>query len=252
MLTLLVWGFWELRVSNPVVDLRITAGRQVLMTNITSIIVGVAMYALSLVVPQLMQIPSGTGFGFGKSMVVAGLCFAPFGVVMVLASPVTARIIATFGAKASLMLGVLIIAIGVAFLNAIWQILIVCAIVGLGVAFAYAAMPTLIMAAVPSTETAAANGLNTLMRALGTSTAAALIGVVLSHTTMSYQGAQVPTLSGFRITFVIATVAAVLALGVAALIPGRRPTVDLPLPRPLPDDAVHVSGPHLRAVSDGR
>ncbi|MCK9874359.1 MFS transporter [Frankia sp. Ag45/Mut15] len=256
VLTLLVWGFWELRVPNPVVDLRITAGRQVLMTNITSIIVGVAMYALSLVVPQLMQIPSGTGFGFGKSMVVAGLCFAPFGVVMVLASPVTARIIAAFGAKASLMLGVLIIAIGyaigVAFLNAIWQILIVCAIVGLGVAFAYAAMPTLIMAAVPPTETAAANGLNTLMRALGTSTAAALIGVVLSHMTTSYQGAQVPTLSGFRITFAIATVAAVLALGVAALIPGRRPAVDLPLPRPLPDDAVHVSGPHVQAVSDGR
>ncbi|MCM3882414.1 MFS transporter [Frankia sp. R82] len=237
VVVLLVWGWWELRVPTPVVDLRVTARRQVLMTNLTSVIVGIAMYALSLVVPQLMQIPTGTGFGFGASMVVAGLCFAPFGVVMVLASPITARIIATFGAKASLMIGVLIVAIGyavgIAFLNAIWQVIVVCAIVGLGVAFAYAAMPTLIMAAVPPTETAAANGLNTLMRALGTSIASALIGVVLSHLTTTYAGAEVPTLSGFRVTFVIATVAAVAALAVAAFIPGRRaPGAALPTPRP--------------------
>ena len=53
-------------------------------------------------------------------------------------------------------------------------------VVGIGSAVAYAAMPSLIMANVPITETASANGLNALLRALGTSTASAVIAALLS------------------------------------------------------------------------
>lgn len=234
VVVLAAWGAWELRSPSPLVDLRISARRQVLMTNLTSVAIGFAMYGVSLVIPQLMQAPTGTGYGFGQSMVVAGLCFAPFGVVMMLASPFTARVSSAFGPKTSLMLGALTIGVsyglGVVLIHHIWQIILVSSLVGLGIALAYSAMPALIMSAVPPTETAAANGLNTLMRSIGTSSSAAVVGVVLAHMTTTYQGSAVPSLAGFKTTFIIGAAAAAVALVLAAFIPGRRASAPVVIP----------------------
>lgn len=75
---LLLWGLMELRVKAPLVDLRTTARREVLLTNLASIMVGVSFYVVSLVLPQLLQLLTATGYGLGQSMVVAGLCVAPW------------------------------------------------------------------------------------------------------------------------------------------------------------------------------
>ncbi|EIV95302.1 MFS transporter [Frankia sp. QA3] len=231
---LLVWGFWELRTPSPLVDLRISARRQVLMTNLTSVIIGFAMYGMSLIIPQLLQAPKGTGYGFGQSMIVAGLCFAPFGLVMMLASPVTARLSAAFGSKVTLMLGAATIAVGyglgLVLMSEVWEIIFLACIIGLGVALAYASMPALIMAAVPPTETAAANGLNTLMRSLGTSSSAAVVGVVLAHMTTTFEGAALPSEGGFRLAFVLGAGSALLALLLATFIPGRQASAAVTVP----------------------
>ncbi|MDF2260773.1 MFS transporter [Streptomyces ferralitis] len=222
---LVAWGAVELRMEQPLVDLRTTARRQVLLTNLAAITVGFAMYAMSLVLPQLLQLPKATGYGLGQSMVVAGLCVVPGGIVMIFLSPVSAKISAARGPKVSLMLGSVVIAIGYALglglVHAVWQTLIVSAVIGGGIALAYAAMPALIMGAVPPSETAAANGLNTLMRSIGTSTASAVIGVVLSHMTQPLGGVPLPSMNGFRTSFVIAGAACVVALLIAAFLPGR-------------------------------
>lgn len=73
---LLAWGWWELRSADPLVDLRVTARPQVLMTNAASILVGFAMYSQSLVIPQLLQLPEETGYGLGESMLAMGLWMA--------------------------------------------------------------------------------------------------------------------------------------------------------------------------------
>ena len=66
VVVLLAWGRWELRTERPLVDLRTTARRQVLLTNIASAVFGFAMFAMSLVLPQLLQLPKATGFGLGQ------------------------------------------------------------------------------------------------------------------------------------------------------------------------------------------
>ncbi|MFD4211255.1 MFS transporter, partial [Micromonospora tulbaghiae] len=70
------WARWELRLRDPLVDLRVTVRPQVLMTNTASVLVGFAMYAQSLVVPQLLQLPETTGYGLGRSMLAMGLWMA--------------------------------------------------------------------------------------------------------------------------------------------------------------------------------
>ena len=57
VVVLLAWGWWELRTSDPLVDLRVTARPVVLLTNVASLVVGFAMYAQALIVPQLLQLP---------------------------------------------------------------------------------------------------------------------------------------------------------------------------------------------------
>ncbi|GAA4478304.1 MFS transporter [Rhodococcus olei] len=227
VLVFLLWGFVELRTAEPLVDLRVSASRQVLLTNVASVLAGFAMYATSLTVPQLLQSPPETGYGLGQSMVVAGLCMAPGGIVMMLLSPVSARITGRHGPRITLMIGTIVIAcgylVGAVAMNAIWQIVLVNILITAGIAIAYAAMPALIMGAVPLHETGAANGLNSLMRLVGTSFAAAVMTAVLSTMTKPFGPTEVPTHGAFVTTFLIGAGAALLALVVAAFIPRRSP-----------------------------
>lgn len=211
---LLLWGWWELRSSQPLVDLRTTARRQVLLTNIASAVFAFAMFAQSLVLPQILQLPASTGHGLGQSLLVTGLVLVPSGLVMMAMAPVSARISTARGPRATLMLGALVVAFGygtgVFLMSAVWQLVIVSAMIGAGIGLAYGAMPALIMGAVPASETAAANSLNTLMRAIGTSISSAVAGVVLTQVTIPLS---------FRLIMGLGAATALLAVAIAAFLP---------------------------------
>ncbi|MFH8494888.1 MFS transporter [Streptomyces coeruleorubidus] len=225
---LLLWGVMELRVKAPLVDLRTTARPAVLFTNLASIMVGVSFYVVSLVLPQLLQLPKSTGYGLGQSMVVAGLLVAPLGLTMMFTAPVYARLSAKYGPKVTLILGLLIIAIGygagLGLMSAAWQSLVISVLLGAGIGLAYSSLPALIVGAVPASETGAANGLNTLMRSIGTSVSSAVIGMVLADTADNVGGVAIPTMHGFRLSFLIATGAVAVGLLLALFLPGRRPS----------------------------
>jgi MFS family permease len=226
VVVLLLWGLYELRSQAPLVDLRTTARPAVLFTNLASIMVGVAFYVVSLVLPQLLQLPKATGYGLGQSMVVAGLCVAPLGLTMMFTAPVYARLSARYGPKTTLIIGLLIIAIGygggLGLMDAAWQTIVTSVILGAGIGLAYSSLPALIVGAVPASETGAANGLNTLMRSIGTSVSSAVVGMVLANTAQNVGGVAVPTMHGFRVSFLIATAAVAVGLLLALFLPSAR------------------------------
>ncbi|MET9758581.1 MFS transporter [Streptomyces sp. NPDC006372] len=226
VVVLLVWGWWELRVKEPLVDLRTTARRQVLVTNLASIAVGFAMFAMSLVIPQLLQLPEATGYGLGESLLVAGLTMAPSGLVMMATAPISAALSKAKGPKITLMVGALIVAAGyglnIALMSELWHFVLVTCVIGAGIGFTYGAMPALIMSAVPASETGAANSLNTLMRSIGTSTASAVAGVILAQMTTSFGQTALPSKDGFKVVLAIGAGAALLAFVVASFIPKQR------------------------------
>ncbi|WP_128380977.1 MFS transporter [Streptomyces cavernae] len=220
---LLSWGLWELRTRDPLVDLRTTAHPRVLLTNVASVLVGFGMYAQSLISPQLLQLPEATGYGLGQSMLAMGLWMAPAGLMMMVISPIGGRLTNARGPKLTLILGALVIAAGyglsLVLMGSTWGLLAVALVVSSGVGLAYGAMPALIMSAVPLSETASANSFNTLMRALGTSAAAAVIGVVLAQMTTTMGGQALPSENGFRTGLLIGGGVALVAAAVAACIP---------------------------------
>ncbi|MGC5561604.1 MFS transporter [Streptomyces sp. FR-108] len=227
VVVLLAWGVWETRTRDPLVDLRTTARPRVLLTNLASLFVGFGMYAGMLIVPQLLQFPEATGYGLGQSMLAAGLWMAPGGIMMMVVSPLGGKLTDARGPKFTLICGILVIAAGygvsLALLGSAWGLMLVLMITSSGVGLAYGAMPALIMSSVPLSETAAANGFNTLMRSLGTSVGAAVVGVVLSQLTVTMGGFTLTSEEGFRTALIIGGGVALVAAVIAALIPAARP-----------------------------
>ena len=247
VVVLLIWGSYQLRTKEALVDLRVSARPRVLLTNLSSIMIGFAMYGMSLIFIQLLMAPAATGYGLELSMIQAGLALAPGGFVMMALSPVSARLSARRGPKVTLTCGALVIAVGyvvaLVFNGTVWEIILASMIISAGVGLAFAAMPALIMGAVPISETAAANGLNSLMRAIGTSSSAAVISVVLASTTMQLGPFELPTMDAFRITFLIAIGAAVASAVLAAFIPTRGPAASSGGHAPRTTTAVQESVP---------
>ena len=224
---LVLWGWYELRRTDPLVDLRVSSRAPVLLTNIASVAMGFALFASSVAFPQLLQAPAEAG-GPGLSLMAASLVVMPSGLMMLVVSPVSGWLERRHGPKPLLVTGAAVIAL--AYLAAsvgllsTWQVLVINIVAGTGVGLGYAAMPALIMRAVPASQTGAANGLNAVMRALGTTTAAAVIAAILANSSLEADGVWVPSASGFRLAFVCGLVAAVASCACAAAIPEvRRP-----------------------------
>jgi hypothetical protein len=80
-------------------------------------------------------------------------------------------------------------------------------------------MPSLILRAAPSDELAAANGLNTLARSVGSSLASAIGGTLLAAQTIALGAFELPSLGAYRTLFAICGGAALVGAVVALLIP---------------------------------
>ncbi len=265
IVTLALWFPYELRVTQPMVDLRTSAKRPVLLTNVASILVGFSMYANNLSTTQQLQMPKISGYGFELGVMAAGLCMIPAGLAMVFFAPVSANITKRFGAKITLIVGGTVLALAyiarVFLTGSIALIIISAAVVSIGTAIAYSAMPMLIMRSVPITETASANGLNSLLRSVGTSTSSAVVAAMLTSMVIpSGPGEGLPSIDAFKNIFWLAALAAVAAAAAAAFIPrrGAKPEAALRPVTPegfeLPDAAVSeteivVAGRVIRADS---
>ncbi|MFJ3406115.1 MFS transporter [Promicromonospora sp. NPDC090134] len=229
LVVLLVWGWYELRIEEPLVDLRVTARGTVLFTNLASIAMGFALFASNVVFPQLLELPTAAG-GLGLTLMQASLILMPSGLVMLAMSPVSGRLAHRFGAKPLLASGAAVIAVSYVIAVVVdldvWHVLVVNIVVGVGIGLGFAAMPALIMQVVPSHETGAANGLNTLMRSLGTTSAAAVVGGVLAAGGAQFEGVPVPSGDAFRTALLLGLLASLVCTVLALLIPRPKPPVD--------------------------
>ncbi|MDQ0772298.1 MFS family permease [Streptomyces aurantiacus] len=230
VLSLALWWWQQLRTGRPLVDLRLAAQPRVALPHLTALLVGFSFYANSLVTAQLVQAPTGTGYGLGLSIVGAGLCLLPSGVIMLFLSPVSARISTARGPRVTLMLGALVIAFGygIRILDSrdLWVIILGGAIVSAGTALSYSALPTLILAAVPAAQTGSASGVNVLMRTIGQAVCSAAVAAVLVHHTSPVGGLLLPSLQGYLLGFAMAGAVALAGCAMAMAIPksgGEQP-----------------------------
>ncbi|MEV0990892.1 MFS transporter [Streptomyces sp. NPDC049949] len=211
-----VWVFTELKVSEPLVDMRMFVHRPVLMANLAGILVGFGMFANFLGVSYLVQMPEKlTGYGFDASILRASVQFLlPGAIVSLLASPIGGQLVRHRGPRVALGLAAGLGAVGFAWLaldhGHSFSVIGAGLIVGAAVSFGYAAMPAVIMASVPHHQSGIANGINSISRSTGSAIGSAIVTTILASKTIEHLPAGVPALpaeSGFTLTFWIGAVA---------------------------------------------
>lgn len=226
VVVLLLWGWYQLRTKDPLLDLRVAARPAVLLTNIAAIGMGFALFSSNVTFPQMLELPVETGSGFGLDMITAAFIIMPSGLVMMVISPLSGWLERTIGPRPLFTAGAAAIVLAYVFVL-IWSsewihILIANAIIGVGIGFTFAAMPMIIMRSVPANETGASNGLNALFRSVGTSSASAIMGGVLAAMSVEVDGVAVPTREAFDVCFWLAIIAGIVALVLSLLIPRSR------------------------------
>ncbi|MEU8841777.1 MFS transporter [Streptomyces roseus] len=211
-----VWVFTELKVSEPLVDMRMFVHRPVLMANLAGILVGFGMFANFLGVSYLVQMPQKlTGYGFDASILRASVQFLlPGAIVSLLASPIGGQLVRHRGPRVALGLAAGLGAVGFGWLaldhGHTFSVIGAGLIVGAAVSFGYAAMPAVIMASVPHHQSGIANGINSISRSTGSAIGSAIVTTILASKTIEHLPAGVPALpaeSGFTLTFWIGAVA---------------------------------------------
>jgi EmrB/QacA subfamily drug resistance transporter len=231
-LFLALWVGAELRVPEPMVDMRVFVQRQVLFTNICALITGFAMFGTFVLIPNFVETPRGLAagtarlvdYGFGASATKAGLYLLPSSVALLFAGPAAGLIGRRTGSKWPLAAGMLLSGISAGMLalwhDEPWQVLAAMPVLGTGVGFAFAAMATLITEAVRPTETGIATGMNTVMRTVGGVIGGEVGAAILSAHLLG--GTNVPAARGYEVAFAIAAIAAFVGVVMAVLVTPRR------------------------------
>jgi predicted MFS family arabinose efflux permease len=219
----LVWGRWEWRVTDPLVDLRVMRERAVWTTNLTTFAIGFAMFGSFVLIPQLVQTPSVAGYGFGASVTASGLFLLPSSLIMLVAGPLSGRLGARHGSKLPLAMGTVFASAGYVFLallhDARIDIYVGSLLLGLGIGLAFAATANLIVEAVPQETTGVASAINAIMRTVGGAIGAQLSAAIVSAEFVL--GGRFPAESGFVAAFAMSAAGALVALAVTFAIPAR-------------------------------
>ncbi|WP_159928591.1 MFS transporter [Rhodococcus sp. WAY2] len=214
--TLAVWVPVELRTPRPLVDVRIATRRAVLLVNVASVFAGFATYMNMLVSIQILQLPTSTGYGLGLDVLHAALWMVPTVAAFALLAPVSAWSTRRFGPQVTLIAGsalMVVTYVGRVFMSdSVTQVVIGSVLVGAGNALVYSSMPTLVMRAVPVTETASANGLNVLLRSVGTSAASAATAAATTSLGMTVAGTQLLSFDSLTLLFWLSAAAAAITV----------------------------------------
>jgi EmrB/QacA subfamily drug resistance transporter len=221
------WVREELRSREPLVDMRMMAIRGVWTTNVVAFLIGVGMYSSFVLLPQLVQEPASTGYGFGSSVTAAGLFLLPSTIAIVVIGQMAGILERRIGSRSALIGGALFALSCFALLltdrSQEWEIYVVSGLLGIGIGLSFSAVANLIVQNVRQEQTGVATGMNAVTRTLGGAFGGQLAATLL----VSNLGAGgVPTSSGFTLAFTMCLIALVVAVGFAVAVP-RRSANDL-------------------------
>src|SRR3954468_16416350 len=184
---LVAWFVAEVRSANPLIDMRMMRLPSVWTTNLVSLLFGAAMFGIFAFLPQLMQVPTASGYGFGASVTEAGLLMLPMMVTMAVFGSVSGPLTRWISSKIQLVAGSALASLS-AFSLAMSHhsrpmVALAGGVFGIGLGLVYSSMISLIVQSVPMSQTGAASGMNTNIRTIGASIGTAIVSsIVTSHT----------------------------------------------------------------------
>jgi len=247
VVVLVAFVFFERRLTHPLVSTRMLRHRPIVVANAAGLFLGFAMFAVFLSVSALVQTPPAVaGYGFGASVLAASLVYLLPGTAGgVITAPLGGRLVARFGAKATLVIAAALAGTGFALLavlhSATWEVIAGALVVNTAVTFGYAALPALLIAHVEPAETGIANSVNSIARSIGMSLGTAFVVTMLTRNLVP-GAVPLPREAQFVTVFLVgATLAAIAAVVVGTALPRARP-VELTVGEVEADDVLGAAG----------
>lgn len=213
------WWFQSNHTAHPLVSTAMLRRGPVLLANAATVLVGMGLYFSFLGRTGFVEAPAADGYGFGASVLDASVEFLlPGAVAAAVTALISGRCIERFGARAVITVGA---GTGVAGFTLLigwhsqpWQIIVAGLLTSAYTSLAYGALPILILQDVGEDETGIATSLNAIVRMVGSSLAAAMVGVLLTPAADGHAPE-----SGFIAIFALG---AVTALGAILLTARKR------------------------------
>ncbi|MQY25878.1 MFS transporter [Nocardia aurantia] len=228
LLVLALFAWFETRIAEPLVNVRLLARPVVLGTNVATALIGFGMFGAFVLIPQIAETPVASGYGFGMNATGAGLLLLPACLVMLVTGGVSGQIGMRLGPRFPLVVGLLIAVAGLAVLAGAhhnrWLVLALCAVVFGGIGLGMAAVPNLIVGAVPPEATGEATGVNALVRSVGSSIGSQVAATVLAGSVTA--ASALPTDSALTEAFWLGAAGSACAAVAALLIPRDRRGAD--------------------------
>jgi EmrB/QacA subfamily drug resistance transporter len=181
---LLAFVWWESRVAEPMVPLRLFAARDFAMGNVTTFLMSAAIFAGGLLVTEEFQLARH------YSPVGAGVRLLPFFATPMFVSPAAGAVSDRLGRRPIIVVGLTLLTAGFVWvawrgsLDTSWiELVIALLIAGVGISMALPTVPTAVLGAVASDQMGKASGINYMAQRFG-----AVFGVAIGSTIFATYG----------------------------------------------------------------
>ncbi len=183
--TLVAFIFWERKVAEPIMDLRLFRSPAFSAGNAAGAILMFGMLGMFFLLPVYLQAQ------LGYTAIQTGLALTPLSAAILVAAPLAGRLSDMIGSRWLVFSGMAISA-GAVFwasflpIGAGWQWLVApLALAGLGMGLVMPSMTSAVMAVAPSGEEGAASGILSTMRQVGGVFGVAVLGAIFATTMTS-------------------------------------------------------------------
>ncbi len=225
VILLLAFVFIESRAAHPVVPLSIFKIKTLSAANGIAVTVGAALFGMYFFLSLFLQQING------YSPLKAGLAFLPAGLATMAGALTAARLVARIGPRRQLVTGLLLAAVGLAWMSTaaahagyLAHVFGPVVLVGVGLGLSFVPMTMAATTGVPLREAGLASGLINTSRQVGGAVGLALMATVASSAARGHLGTAsadlVALTRGYDRAFAMAAAALVVGAALALLLPG--------------------------------
>ncbi|HEX3566582.1 MAG TPA: DHA2 family efflux MFS transporter permease subunit [Acidimicrobiales bacterium] len=214
-----VW--WELRVENPMLPLRLFKNRAFAAVNVTAMLFSFGMFGSIFFLSQFLQTVQG------YSPLSAGIRVLPWTGVTMLLAPVVGLLAERIGGKILVVTGLVFQAVGLFWLATIvtpttpyLDMVPAFVIAGVGMTLFFVPLASLVLSSVPKALEGVASGTNSAFRELGGVLGIAVLGAVFSSSG-SYSSGQA-YVNGLTPAITVGAVVVAIGAFTAMLVPAVR------------------------------
>ncbi len=226
-LTLLV--VWEMRIQEPIINVRLLANIPLAVGSFMGLIFGIALFGTTFILPQFTQEL------LGYSAFKAGLALAPRALVLLIFMPIAGALYRRIDPRLLILAGIIIIFWAYFDLSRLelsagfWNFVPTLLVMGIGMPFMFVSMSTISLSTVRRINMTEASALYTLARRVGGNIGYALAATLVARGVQVHRSVMVSHVSPLDPAYAEFNRAVSFYLGQAGLDPAAVPGVSLGL-----------------------